>query len=195
MHIAERSRGLKYRVKVFTGGMAHGGRHHQKWEATNPSHFDGLVNSNIDEASYKKRLKYLTVVINRNTASLVWCRKEYGKEALSLLFELLIRGSEDLYSSYLSRWSLMDCLLRGQILPQCPTGLICLKENPRLTLKAGSDKISNTLTKWMGIGAAHSHALLLRPSPYAPGQIIYPFILPMHLSLAMSIIQTVLRLK
>ena len=53
------------------------------------SRFDGLVNIVIDKTSYKKGHKYMTVVVNLDTASIVWCAKGYGKEVLSLLFEQL----------------------------------------------------------------------------------------------------------
>ena len=51
--------------------------------------FDGLVNIGIDETSYKKGHKYMTVVINHDTASVVWCGIGYGKEVLSGFFKLL----------------------------------------------------------------------------------------------------------
>ena len=53
------------------------------------SRFDGLVNIVIDKTSYKKGHKYMTVVVNLDTASIVWCAKGYGKEVLSLSFEQL----------------------------------------------------------------------------------------------------------
>ena len=64
-------------------------RVYQDLEAANPSRFDGLVNIGIDETSYKKGHKYMTVVINHDTASVVWCAKGFGKEVLSQFFEHL----------------------------------------------------------------------------------------------------------
>ena len=52
-------------------------------EAASSSRFDGLVNIGIDETSYKKGHKYMAVVINHDTASVVWCAKGFGKEVLS----------------------------------------------------------------------------------------------------------------
>ena len=48
-----------------------------------PSHFDGLVNSGIDGTSYKKGHKYITVVINHDIASVIWCGKGYRKKVFS----------------------------------------------------------------------------------------------------------------
>ena len=58
-------------------------------EKAAPNRFDGLVNIGIDETSYKKGHKYMTVVINHDTASVVWCGIGYGKEVLSGFFKLL----------------------------------------------------------------------------------------------------------
>ena len=51
--------------------------------------FDGLVRIGIDETSYKKGHKYMTVVLNHDTGSVIWCAKGYGKEVLQGFFELL----------------------------------------------------------------------------------------------------------
>ena len=62
------------RVEWHTvGDICH--RVYQELETTSPFRFDGLVNIGIDETSYKKGHKYMTVVINHDTASVVW----YGK--------------------------------------------------------------------------------------------------------------------
>ena len=59
------------------------------------SRFDGLVNIGIDETSYKKGHKYLTVVLNHDTNSVVWCSAGFGKEVLSRFFELLTPEQRD----------------------------------------------------------------------------------------------------
>ena len=76
------------RVEWHTvGGI--GRRVYQELEAARPSRFNGLVNTGVDKTSYKKGHKYMTVVINHATASVVWCGKGFGKEVLSQFFELL----------------------------------------------------------------------------------------------------------
>ncbi|MFV0412848.1 MAG: ISL3 family transposase [Oscillospiraceae bacterium] len=65
------------------------GRVYREMERQNVSRFDGLVNIGIDETSYKKGHKYMTVVINHETASVIWCSVGYGKEVLSGFFEQL----------------------------------------------------------------------------------------------------------
>lgn len=46
--------------------------------------FDGLRRIGIDETSYKKGHKYLTVVVDHDRGCLVWAHEGYGKEVLSL---------------------------------------------------------------------------------------------------------------
>lgn len=46
-------------------------RVYQELEETSPSRFNGLVNIGIDETSYKKGYKYMTVVVNHDTSSVV----------------------------------------------------------------------------------------------------------------------------
>ena len=66
-------------------------RVYQELETASPSHFNGLVNIGIDETSYKKgyKHKYMTVVVNHDTANVVWCAPGFGKDVLSKFFELL----------------------------------------------------------------------------------------------------------
>ena len=43
----------------------------------------------IDETSYKKGHKYLTVIVNHDTNEVVWCHEGYGKEVLKIFFDSL----------------------------------------------------------------------------------------------------------
>ena len=54
-----------------------------------PSPFDGLVNIGIDETSYRRGHKYLTVVVNHDTGAVIWAHVKHGKEVLTKFFELL----------------------------------------------------------------------------------------------------------
>lgn len=76
-------------------------------EAAATSRFDGLVSIGIDETSYKKGHKYLTVVLNHDTNTVVWCKAGYGKEVLTSFFELLTpeqRASIRCVSADGARW-------------------------------------------------------------------------------------------
>ena len=42
--------------------------------------FDGLVKIGIDETSYKKGHKYITVVINHENNSVIWAAKGFGRD-------------------------------------------------------------------------------------------------------------------
>lgn len=50
---------------------------------------DGLVNIGIDETSYKKGHKYITIIVNHDTNSVVWVAQGNGKNVLSAFFEAL----------------------------------------------------------------------------------------------------------
>ena len=64
-------------------------RVYDELEACSTNRFDGLVKLGIDETSYKKGHKYMTVVVNHDTHSVIWCHKGFGKEVLSEFFRLL----------------------------------------------------------------------------------------------------------
>ena len=51
--------------------------------------FEGLTSIGIDETSYRKGHKYMTVVVNHNTGALVWAAKGHGKEVLRDFFETI----------------------------------------------------------------------------------------------------------
>jgi transposase len=53
------------------------------------SMFDGLTCIGIDETSYKKGHRYMTVVVDHERGCVVWCGKGHGKEVLSAFFEKL----------------------------------------------------------------------------------------------------------
>jgi transposase len=51
--------------------------------------FDGLTKIGIDETSYKRGYKYMSVVVNHEDGNLVWARDKHGKDVLREFFELL----------------------------------------------------------------------------------------------------------
>ena len=50
---------------------------------------DGLVNIGIDETSYKKGHKYITVIVNHDTNTVVWASKGHGKTVLEAFYRQL----------------------------------------------------------------------------------------------------------
>ena len=50
---------------------------------------DGLVRIGIDETSYQKGHKYITVVVNHDTNTVIWAAKNHGKSVLEQFFKLL----------------------------------------------------------------------------------------------------------
>lgn len=50
---------------------------------------DGLVNIGIDETSYKKGHKYITVIVNHDTNAVVWAAQGHGKSVLTQFYRQL----------------------------------------------------------------------------------------------------------
>lgn len=50
---------------------------------------NGLVNIGIDETSYKKGHKYITVVVNHDTNTVVWIGEGHGKSVLEQFYRCL----------------------------------------------------------------------------------------------------------
>ena len=80
---------------------------------------DGLVNIGIDETSYKKGHKYITVVVNHDTNSVVWTDQGHGKAVLERFFRQLSplqRGSIRVVTGDGARW-ITDCV--SEFAPNC----------------------------------------------------------------------------
>ena len=98
-------------------------RVYKELEAQAPSRFEGLIRISIDETSYKKGHKYMTVVTNHDTGKVVWCDIGFGKETLSKFFELLTpeqRASIQCVSADGARW-IADCVKK-----YCPNAERCI---------------------------------------------------------------------
>ena len=50
---------------------------------------DSLVNIGIDETSYKKGHKYITVIVNHDTNTVVWASEDHGKSVLEKFYKQL----------------------------------------------------------------------------------------------------------
>ena len=64
-------------------------RVHDDIKNETPDAFDGLESIGIDETSYKKGHKYMTVIVNHVTGKLIWAEKGHGKSVLRGFFESL----------------------------------------------------------------------------------------------------------
>lgn len=85
--------------------------------------FDNLVKIGIDETSYKKGHKYMTVIVNHETGHLIWAKKGHGKEALSEFFKALTteqRTSIKFVTADGARW-IADCIKE-----YCPNAERCV---------------------------------------------------------------------
>lgn len=61
-----------------------------------PEHrYDNLKRIGIDETSYRKGYKYMTVVVNHDTNSVIWVHDKHGKEILREFFESLTEEQRD----------------------------------------------------------------------------------------------------
>ena len=61
----------------------------EKELSANHQPLDNLVNIGIDETSYKKGHKYITVIVNHDTNTVVWAAKGHGKSVLEPFFKQL----------------------------------------------------------------------------------------------------------
>lgn len=98
-------------------------RVYKELEKDSPNRFDGLVNIGIDETSYKKGHKYLTVVLNHDTGAVVWCAIGIGKQVLSRFFEALTeeqRASIRCISADGAKW------IAASIRKYCPKAARCV---------------------------------------------------------------------
>lgn len=69
--------------------------------------FGNLVRIGVDETSYKKGHKYMTVVLDHDTGRVVWCAKGHGKDVLRSFFSLLApdqRASIEVVTADGARW-------------------------------------------------------------------------------------------
>jgi transposase len=111
-----------FRIKWHTVGNI-SRRVQESLESVQPSCFDDLEKIGIDETSYKKGHKYITVIVNHKTGALVWAKKGFGKEILKSFFEELTleqRGKIKLVSADGAGW-ITDC-----INDYCPNAERCI---------------------------------------------------------------------
>lgn len=69
--------------------------------------FDGLVSIGVDETSYKKGHKYITVIVNHDTGKVIWAHEGHGKKVFSKFFQILTeeqRASIKLVSGDGAKW-------------------------------------------------------------------------------------------
>jgi transposase len=64
-------------------------RVHDDLKKPQADQYDGLACIGIDETSYKKGHKYMTVVVNHDTGKLLWAAKGHGKTVLEEFFKAL----------------------------------------------------------------------------------------------------------
>jgi transposase len=87
------------------------GRVQRDISATMPSPFDNLISIGVDETSYKKGHKYLTVVVNHDTGAVIWVAKGHGKAVLTKFFKELTveqRASIETITGDTAQW-ITDC--------------------------------------------------------------------------------------
>ncbi|MBQ9316462.1 MAG: ISL3 family transposase [Atopobiaceae bacterium] len=79
--------------------------------------FDGLRRIGIDETSYKRGHRYLTVVVDHDRGRLVWAHEGYGKDVLSLFLDELTREQRrgiEVVTADGARW------IRALVRRRCP---------------------------------------------------------------------------
>ncbi len=84
--------------------------------------FEGLVRIGIDEISYRRGHKYLTVVVDHDSGRLVWAAVGRDKETLERFFDLLGKERSSLItlvSADAAEW------IASVVKERCPTATLC----------------------------------------------------------------------
>ena len=92
-------------------------------DANPAARFAGLVRIGVDETSYKKGHKYITVVINHDTGKVIWAHEGHGKTIFTKFFKLLSKeqlANIQLVSGDSAKW-IQEC-----INDFCPTAKRCI---------------------------------------------------------------------
>jgi len=100
-----------FRIKWHTVGSI-SQRVQKRLEEAEPNRFDDLEQIGIDETSYKKGHKYMTVIVNHRTGALIWAHKGHGKEILTEFFKELTeeqRAKIKFVTADGARW-IADCI-------------------------------------------------------------------------------------
>lgn len=87
------------------------------------SRFDGLEKIGIDETSYRKGHKYMTVVVNHDTGKVVWVAQGHGKDVLTGFFNQLTeeqRAAIKVVSADGAKW-IASCVEEF-----CPNSVRCI---------------------------------------------------------------------
>jgi transposase len=80
---------------------------------------DGLRAIGVDETSYRKGHKYITVVVNHDTNEVIWAHERHGKEVFEMFLKELTeeqRASIEIVTGDGARW-IDECI--KQYLPRC----------------------------------------------------------------------------
>jgi len=122
LHATARDVAEYFRIDWHTvGSIAR--RVQESLEKEQPSRLDNLEEIGIDETSYKKGHKYMTVVVNHKTGHLIWARKGHGKAILTGFFnELTEEQRENIkyVTADGARW-IADC-----VSVYCPNATRCI---------------------------------------------------------------------
>ncbi len=86
LHLSRKAVSEYLRISWDTVGPMVGRVEKETRSGSDDKRFDSLVKIGIDETSYKKGHKYITVVINHDTNAVVWAAKGFGKEVLESFF-------------------------------------------------------------------------------------------------------------
>ena len=85
--------------------------------------FEGLKSIGVDETSYKKGHKYITIVVNHDTGRVIWAHEGHGKAVFSEFFQMLTEeqlSSIELVSGDGARW------IAACIKENCPNAERCI---------------------------------------------------------------------
>ncbi|MBR2694969.1 MAG: transposase [Thermoguttaceae bacterium] len=82
---------------------------------------DGLVRIGIDETSYRKGHKYITVIVNHDTNTVVWAAQGHGKAVLQTFYRQLSPEAVIEHQGSYRRRSQMDHRMSQGVYPRLRT--------------------------------------------------------------------------
>ena len=121
LHLSKKAVSEYMRIKWHTVGSIV--RRIERELSKDINRFDNLANIGIDETSYKKGHKYITVIVNHDTNTVVWVGKGHGKAVLEDFFKLLTdeqKANIKAVSGDGARW------IKDTVIENCHNAVFCI---------------------------------------------------------------------
>lgn len=121
LHLSRKSVAEYLRVKWETVGQMVTRVEKELSQGKDP--YANMVRIGVDETSYKKGHKYLTVIVNHDTNTVIWAAKGHGRAIFETFFEGISKEQKEkirLVSGDGARW------IRDTVEANCPNATFCV---------------------------------------------------------------------